>query len=119
VVIDLPIRKHPDYTKLYNRKNYESQVLHQARCRAKRDGLDFNITKEDIVVPEICPVLGVPIKINYGSGWHNDSPSLDRIDNTKGYVKGNVRIISNRANRLKCDATLEELELVYLDARRN
>ncbi len=88
-----------------------------AKCRAKRDGLEFNISKEDITVPTHCPILRIPIKKNTGSGFHNDSPSLDRVDNSKGYVKGNIRVISNRANLLKCDATLEELELLLKDAR--
>lgn len=97
--------------------NPKSVILHGARSRAKRDGIPFNISEEDIEIPETCPVLHIPIKRNKGSGWHNDSPSLDRIDNNLGYTKGNVRVISNRANRIKCDATFEELELVYLDAR--
>ena len=72
-----------------------------AKWRAKRDGLDFNISKEDINIPDQCPILGIKLKRNIGSGWHSDSPSLDRIDNTKGYTKDNIRVISNRANSLK------------------
>ncbi len=41
-----------------------------------------------------------------------ESPSLDRIDSTKGYTKGNIWVISNRANTLKNDATLSELKLL-------
>ena len=85
-----------------------SPMLGRAKYRAKQKGLDFNITKEDIVIPDICPLLGTPMK----------SPSLDRIDPTKGYIKGNVWVISNRANTLKNDASLQELELLveYLKA---
>jgi hypothetical protein len=79
-----------------------SSMLSRAKYRAKQRGLDFNITKEDIVIPDICPLLGTPMK----------SPSLDRIDSTKGYIKGNVWVISNRANTLKNDASLQELELL-------
>jgi hypothetical protein len=79
-----------------------SPMLGRAKYRAKQKGLDFNITKEDIVIPDICPLLGTPMK----------SPSLDRIDPTKGYIKGNVWVISNRANTLKNDASLQELELL-------
>lgn len=64
-------------------------------------------------VPDLCPILG--IELNYdGSGeapgWSRSdrSPSLDRIDNTKGYIKGNIHIISDRANRIKNDGTAEE-----------
>lgn len=88
-----------------------------AKCRAKRKGLEFSITEEDIDIPMICPVLGIPLKKNKTSGFHNNSPSLDRIDNNRGYVPGNVRVISNRANMLKCDATIEELEKVLEDMR--
>ena len=78
-----------------------------AKARAKEKGRDFNIELSDIVIPTLCPVLGIPM----------DRPSLDRIDGTKGYVKGNVRVISHRANMLKNDATIEELELVLKDLR--
>lgn len=98
-------------------KNPKKAILHGAKSRAKRDGLPFNIDEEDINIPSDCPILGIPIQKNIGSGWHNNSLSLDRINNSLGYIKGNVRVISNRANRIKCDATLEELELVLLDAR--
>lgn len=117
VVIDKPIRKNPDYMRWYRENRYEHTVLAQAKSRAKRLSLEFDLDVNDIVVPKICPVLNIPIKKNSVSGWHDDSPSLDRIDNNKGYVKDNIRVISNRANRLKCDATLKELELILIDAR--
>ena len=79
-----------------------SPMWSRAKYRAKQKGLDFNITKEDIVIPDTCPLLGIPM----------ESPSLDRIDSTKGYTKGNVWVISNRANTLKNDATLSELKLL-------
>jgi hypothetical protein len=60
----------------------------------------------------------MPLKYNKGrSGFFPDSPSLDRIDPSKGYVKGNVRVISARANLLKNDATVGELTLVLEDLR--
>lgn len=77
-----------------------SPMLSRAKYRAKQKGRDFNITKEDIVIPDTCPLLGTPMQ----------SPSLDRIDSSKGYIKGNVWVISNRANTLKNDATLTELK---------
>jgi len=77
-----------------------SPMWSRAKYRANQKGLDFNITKEDIVIPDTCPLLGTLMK----------SPSLDRIDSTKGYIKGNVWVISNRANTLKNDASLQELK---------
>ena len=74
---------------------------------------------EDIVVPDVCPVLGIPIQKNHGhQGYFDDSPSVDRIIPELGYTKGNVRVISNRANLLKNNAKIEELELVLEDLRR-
>lgn len=83
-------------------------------------GIEFNITAEDVPdFPSHCPVLGIPLLFiqRDKGGWYDDNPSIDRIDPTKGYIKGNIRVISNRANRLKCNATLEELEKVVEDAR--
>lgn len=83
-------------------------ILYRAKTRAKKYSLDFNLGCEDIEIPEVCPALG--IKIEWGQkGWSDNAPSLDRIDNTKGYIKGNVVVVSNRANLLKKDASVQEL----------
>jgi hypothetical protein len=74
--------------------------------------MDFNIEESDIIVPDLCPVLGKPL-IKTGDGDRNWIPSLDRLDNTKGYIKGNVNVISWRANRLKYDATSDEIRMLY------
>lgn len=86
-------------------------LLAGARRRAKISGLEFAITKEDCAVPSICPVLGIPLRPATGCADDN-SPELDRVDNTKGYVKGNVMVISRRANRIKNNSTIEELRLI-------
>jgi hypothetical protein len=98
------------------RKNRISTMLTAAKTRAKQKGLPFDITGDDLVIPEICPVLGIPIKIGVGKCTPN-SPSLDRFNSELGYVKGNVRIISHKANTIKSNATLSELKLVlkYLE----
>lgn len=94
-------------------------ILQRAKYRARRLKIEFDLTQGSIIVPKTCPVLGIPLF--FGRPGKNgplpNSPSLDRIDPTKGYVRGNVRVISNRANTLKCDASLEELELVLQDLR--
>ena len=90
-----------------------------AKKRAKKKGIDFNLSVTDMPeIPLVCPVLGIAIKENAIAGPIDSSPSIDRINPNKGYVSGNVRIISNRANRIKADATLVELEMVLEDARR-
>ena len=99
------------YSKVWYKDNLEKYTLYQVRARAKKLGLPFDLTEEDIVIPPECPILGIPIFRNVGkNGPCANSPSLDRIDPSKGYVKGNVWIISQRANVMKNDATLEELE---------
>lgn len=92
-------------------ENKPEWKMHQrAKIRAKKYGREFNLEVSDIVIPEVCPVLGVPLVQHRGrSGAFADSPSLDRIDNNKGYVKGNVRVVSQRANQMKGDASREEL----------
>ena len=72
----------------------------------------FNLELSDIKIPSHCPILGIPLVSVVGCGMgsikaRNNSPSIDRIDNTKGYVKGNVTIISMRANDLKVTGRLK------------
>ena len=87
------------------------KLILTAKSRAKKKGIEFDIHVDDIEMVSHCPVLGMPMEMNYGGGKAApNSPTLDRHDNSKGYVKGNVYIISHRANSLKRDATLEEVE---------
>ena len=93
------------------RKNPVSYLLWSVKSRAKREGIQFDLTHDDIVIPEVCPVLGIPLKISDGYAT-GSSPSVDRFDPSRGYVKGNVNVISYRANTIKSDASLEELQKV-------
>jgi hypothetical protein len=85
------------------------------RNNAERVGVDFDLTISDLYpLPETCPVLGIPI--NYGTGSRgaaDNSMSIDRINPDLGYVKGNVVLVSQRANRIKNDATVDELRRIY------
>ena len=103
----------------YQKRDQEDsrrRMLYHARHRALRAGIECTITVEDIKIPDFCPALGIPLCSSIGSGLGvtpkilANSPSLDRVDNTKGYTPGNVMVISLRANALKKDATVEELE---------
>jgi len=88
-------------------------MLGRAKKRVKVSGLEFSITARDIEpFPEICPVLGLALNWERAGRAAGDSPSLDRLDNRKGYIRGNVMIISNRANMIKQDATAEEVQAV-------
>jgi hypothetical protein len=81
------------------------------RTRAKRTGVLFDIEVEDISIPATCPLLGIPLKKGRKRSIAS-SPSLDRIFPEKGYIKGNVWVISARANAIKNDASIAELELL-------
>jgi len=87
------------------------KLLTDARGRARRRGIEFALTIEDVEVPERCPVFDIQLVWNSVKRSHN-SPSLDRIEATKGYVPGNVWVISWRANDIKNDATPAELRRV-------
>lgn len=84
------------------------QLLNQKKNYCLKNNIDFDLSVDDIEFPSHCPVLGV--ELNYFSEIiSNNSPSLDRFDPNGGYVKGNVILISMRANRLKMNANPEEL----------
>ena len=93
-----------------------------AKSRAQEKGLEFNLDIEDIIIPEKCPILEIPIQRNHGAAKF-DSASLDRIDPSKGYVRGNIAVISTMANTMKNNATRSELEtfckniLNYIDRK--
>jgi hypothetical protein len=78
------------------------------QSRAKLLDIPFSITEKDIVVPEVCPVLGIPLE-RQGSKNRDAAPSVDRILPHLGYVVGNISVISQRANRIKNNATIEEI----------
>lgn len=82
------------------------------KSRCKRLGREFSIDLEDIIIPEKCPVFGFELKRENRETWMC-APSVDRIDSSKGYIKGNVAVVSRRANILKKDSTLEELEQLF------
>lgn len=90
------------------RRGSITEMLYACKTRAKQKGLEFNLVEADIVIPEKCPALGKPLSadIRRNNPWR---PSVDRIDNDKGYIRGNVVIVSYRANKLKNNATIDEL----------
>lgn len=102
--------------KRHNRKYEHSErgivktMLNNARKRASLFNLDYNLEVEDIILPEECPILKHKFEIGK-TGGSKYSYSLDRIDPSKGYVKGNVQVISRLANAMKNEASPEELKL--------
>ena len=95
-------------SKEWNAKNKDSLILKRLKERSVQKGLDFNLTVEDIKVPEKCPVFGFDLQRNHKIPMFN-SPSVDRIDPEKGYTKENIQVISQLANAMKQNATPEQL----------
>ena len=85
-------------------------MLTRAKNRSIEKGVPFNLCKDDIEFVEVCPLLNIPLNWEGGPRDKN-TPSLDRIIPEKGYVKGNVKIISNLANMMKSYANNEELQM--------
>ena len=97
----------------YSQKNPQKILLLSAKHRSIKKGVPCTIIEEDIHIPAVCPVLGISIEKRFNAdgkkGAYPNSPSLDRIDNLKGYEKGNIQVISSKANSMKNSATPEEL----------
>ena len=91
---------------------FEMRLLNYARRNSRRRGEKCDLVVEDIVIPEYCPLLGIKLETSSGSK-RDTSPSVDRIDSSKGYTRENVWIISQRANRIKNNSTIEELRMIY------
>lgn len=88
----------------------EWRMFQRAKARCKTSGLEFSIDIDDIYIPDTCPILGMEINMNSGRpGAYKNSPSLDLKDNDKGYVKGNVWVISQLANAMKGAASVNDL----------
>lgn len=92
----------------WERVSYEKRMYNRVKQRSKRRGILFELKIEDIVLPEECPVFHTPFI--YGDpDW---TYSIDRINPNKGYSPDNIQILSNKANRLKNNASIEDLETV-------
>lgn len=88
--------------------NIRLSMVAVARRTAREKGWEFSITADDLFIPQFCPLLGIELK--RGKIKNRDAaPSIDRIDSDKGYIPGNVWVISFRANRIKNNATSDEL----------
>ena len=96
----------------WQKDNFEKQKVYAAKNRAKQKNIYFELTEQDIkdVWPEDnkCPALGIPLKRNEGVLCDNSS-SLDRVDNNKGYTKDNIQIVSTLANHIMSSATPDQV----------
>lgn len=99
------------YNKLiyaFRKKDPRVGLVISARVRAKKHNVPCDLHYTDLTIPEFCPILGIRLEVGTKE-MHDASPSLDRIIPALGYVKGNIGIMSFRANRFKSDATSGEL----------
>ena len=95
----------------YETGNPPKALVLSTRARAKKLSVPFDLVEKDIVIPSHCPILGIPLAHSRGNGTgpKDNSPSIDRIVPEKGYVRGNVVVVSFRANRIKSNATPDEI----------
>jgi hypothetical protein len=103
--------KKEKYTDMQS-THYKRMMIARARTRAIKNNIPFDLTIDNIVIPNICPILGIELKSGTGKGAKDHSPALDRITPSLGYVEGNIQVISSRANRIKNDSTIEELSMI-------
>lgn len=112
--------KHrPEYkgrTKRRYGANLAKMKVQYLKARAKKCGIEFDLDGVGLDIPTHCPVLGIELKKGKGKKW-DGSPTVDRIDSSKGYIPDNIHVISYRANQIKSDATPAELKKVaeYFD----
>lgn len=109
------------YLKKYVRRDDEiaikKQMIRAAKYRAKKQKVPFSLSFDDFSIPEYCPVLGIKI-VKARGRFTGNSPSLDKFIPKIGYTKRNVQVISHRANMLKWDASVEEIEKLACYMRR-
>jgi hypothetical protein len=121
----LPGRKCCEMCATYFAERLKARPLERlfacTKHRAKRSGVPFTITYSDVDLPLKCPVFGTALLVGAGRRYNKDSPSLDRLNPTLGYVPGNVFVISLRANIIKNDGSAEEHRAIadYIDRMTN
>lgn len=87
----------------------EGRLLYRAHKTHRANGYNFNLTIDDIIIPKMCPYLEIELTTDPKDYKKPNYATIDRIDNSKGYVKGNIQIISYKANSMKTSTTDEEL----------
>jgi hypothetical protein len=97
-------------------------IIRHIKNSARRRNLEFNLDYTDIDLPDVCPLLGIPLVYKQLNGINlyqkANYATLDRIDNSKGYIKGNVIILSRMANAMKNEANFEQLKIFYTNVQK-
>lgn len=90
--------------------------LEQIRISAKRRGLDFNLSLRDvnnISSQKYCAYSGE--KFQNKKAQHDDKLTYERVDNNKGYVRGNVVPVKMKYNTMRADHSLDDLKAICRD----
>lgn len=113
-------KKSRDERRFSNPMKFRIETMfYNAKKRSAKLCIPFSISLMDLVIPSHCPVLGIELKLDNKKRNSGNSPSIDKITPSLGYVPGNVRIISWRANALKSDGTAKEHRLIAAYIERN
>jgi len=113
--IDYFIREHLNLANVETKQHFIHKKIREKKNERKNNGIYINIDPKDIVINEYCPFFNTKLDYNRspnrGTSFRDVNLfSIDRIDNSKGYVKGNVMLMSRLANTMKRDATIDELK---------
>lgn len=96
-------------SKKHLHENQEKRLLASCKSNAKRKGVDFSLSVDDIIIPKKCKFLGIELTNIFDEGRVDSNASIDRIDSSRGYIAGNIQVISDLANRMKQNAGKEQL----------
>lgn len=96
------------------KRYWVKNTISKAAARAEKTGVAFDLDVEYIlgILTEECPIFGTPFVFVGNKHVCAESASLDRLVPAKGYVKGNVVVISHLANTIKQNVTAREVAKV-------
>lgn len=106
---DLKYQKVKDRAAKWLSERQEARLLNSTKNNARRKNVENTLKLEDIVIPTHCPILGIELTNTMGKGRTGSNASIDRINPDLGYTPENIMIISDLANRMKQNATVDEL----------
>ena len=112
----IQMKNYNDKTKPNTLEATIKRNLKNIKSKCLSNGVPFDITMKDLCITDTCPLLGIEIKAGLPRN-SAQSPSIDKIVPELGYIKGNVWIVSSRANIIKNDASVDEIELLAKNLR--
>jgi hypothetical protein len=92
----------------YSSLSPEYKIWYAIKSKCKKNNIEFDLDVSDIDPPKLCPVFNIPLDRRDS----NHTPSVDRVDPSKGYTKDNICVISLKANRMKQDSSIDDLKML-------